>query len=111
MPNGERLPRCAGCGLLVDWLLYTKKDGTVTRLCVDPVSVNRLTDPMARQYVMYEAPSGESRARLVTTEEPFDEDNEFRVRLHLLTCRRRPDPTAKPSSKRARRGRATVRNR
>jgi hypothetical protein len=102
MPNSDRVPRCAGCGERVDWLPYTKKDGTVTRLCVDPVAVNRLTDPMARTYVMYEAPDGEDRARLVTNEEPFDESTEFRIRLHLLTCRRRPDPTAKRPSRRRR---------
>ena len=97
---------------MVDWLPYTKKDGTETRLCVDPVNVSRLDDPLARQYVMYTVEAtGEQRARLVTAEEPFDEDSEFRVRLHLLTCRKRPDPTASPSSKRARRNRATVRTR
>jgi hypothetical protein len=80
-----KTPRCAKCGGKIMWLPY---DGTGRPMCFDEWNALTTDDPDARRYVMYTTEAGEDRARLVTAEEPWDEDAEHRIKQHLLSCER-----------------------
>lgn len=78
----ERL--CRKCGKKVFVLPY---DGTGRFMAFDRPTVATRDDVEARRYVMYTHPqTNVDRARLVTSEEPWDEDLEHPLKQHLLSC-------------------------
>lgn len=87
-------PRCRHCKREIELLPYTRKDGTETKLAVEPWNVTHRDDPRARRYVQYTDPNGVERARYVTPDEPWDEDTEHPRLQHLLVCRSNPNGPA-----------------
>lgn len=79
-----REKRCRRCTQTIFVLPY---DGTGRFMAFDRPTTATREDPTARRYVMYTDPlTSQDRARLVTADEPWDEDHEHPLRQHLLTC-------------------------
>lgn len=86
-----RDPRQKSCRKCRQPVFVLPYDGTGGYMAFDRPTTATRDDVEARRYVMYSHPkTGQDRARLVTKDEPWDEDLEHPLKQHLLSCPKDP---------------------